>query len=100
MKSAVGGQERKTRNVRSNEEGIETSPIDLDVMLGCCNSADARAKARAAREGAPPPQPLDVTGDGVPPLTPDKPAEKASRRERKCFLSNACILGALGSRFR
>ena len=32
--------------------------------------------------------------------TLDKPAEKASRRERKCFWSNACIMGALGSRFR
>ena len=35
-----------------------------------CKRADARAKARAAREGAPPPQSLDVTGDGVTPLTP------------------------------
>ena len=31
---------------------------------------DARAKAKAARQGGPSPQPPDVTGDGATPLTP------------------------------
>ena len=35
-----------------------------------CKRADARAKAKAAQQGGPPPQPLGVTGDGVTPLTP------------------------------
>ena len=35
-----------------------------------CKRADARAKAKAARQGGPSPQSLDVTGDGVAPLTP------------------------------
>ena len=31
--------------------------------------ADARAKAKPSQQGCPSPQPLDVTGDGVAPLT-------------------------------
>ena len=35
-----------------------------------CKRADARAKAKAAQQGGPSPQSLNVTGDGVTPLTP------------------------------
>ena len=35
-----------------------------------CKRADARAKAKAAQEGGPSPQPLGVTEDGVTPLAP------------------------------
>ena len=35
-----------------------------------CKHADARAKAKAAQQKGPSPQSLDVTGDGVTPLTP------------------------------
>ena len=34
-----------------------------------CKRADARAKAKEARQGGPSPQPLVVAGDGVTPLT-------------------------------
>ena len=35
-----------------------------------CKRADACAKAKAAQQGGPSPQSLNVTGDGVTPLTP------------------------------
>ena len=35
-----------------------------------CKRADARAKAKAAQEGGPSPQPLVVTEDGIAPATP------------------------------
>ena len=50
---------------------VDRDPIRaMAAEAAKCKRADARAKAKAAREGGPSPQSLDVTGDGVTPLTP------------------------------
>ena len=50
---------------------VDRDPIRaMAAKAAKCKRADARAKAKAAREGVPSPQSLDVTGDGATPLTP------------------------------
>ena len=52
--------------VHNHDDKLAESKLTKLVNVVARN---ARAKAKAAQQGGPSPQPLDVTGDGVTPLT-------------------------------
>ena len=53
--------------------GVHIHDDKLADQIGkfkCGRKKRTRAKAKAAQQGGPSPQPLDATGDGATPLTP------------------------------